>query len=257
MFSGGIFADRFGPRSTFLVAFLTGILGIVILAVIMRNSAVLRTEARSESPESKPITLAQFMAVFKDRRLLFFSVMTSLMHVIQASTLVGFNPTVMDSAGASEFQIGLGTTLGAIPSVFGGPLAIGPMGRRFGTAKTAMIGFLLLAAPTFFFPFIPNIFVLLLLQFIAGLGKGILAPLLMAASTSHMPSETRSTALSAHQALYSIGMSAGPAITGVVANRISMQAAFVMLGLTGIISMLVVSVFSRRMKPQGSAQRFR
>ena len=247
MFTGGIIADAFGPRTTFLVSLVTSLIGIAILAVILMGNASIRTEAKST--DRKQLTLAEFIGVFQDKRLLFYSIMTSLMHMIQASTLVGFNPTVMDNVGANEFLIGLGTTLGAIPSVFGGPLAIGPMRRRFGTDTTAMIGFFLLTLPTFFFVFIPNIYVLLLLQLIAGLGKGILAPLLMSASTSHMPDETRSTALSAHQAIYSVGMSLGPAITGVISGRISMAAAFVVLGVVGIASMGMIFVFNKR-KPK-------
>lgn len=232
VFLGGVIAQYLSVKSTFMASALSGLLGIILLLFV--------DETYSTEDSSKKISVSDLIAVFKDSRLLFYSAIGALYQIICSSSLTGFVPNLLSNAGGNEFEKGLGTTFALFPMVFAAPLAVGIFKRRLGSFWTGIISFIILSVPMFFFPFIKNIPILLALQFIAGIGKGLIMPLLMSSSTSHLPEETRSTALSVYQAVYSIGMSVGPAITGVISNLFSLEVAFVWLGLTGLLAIFLL-----------------
>ncbi len=62
----------------------------------------------------------------------------------------------------------------------------------------------------------------------------------MDAATSHIPSERRSTALGFYQAFYGIGMVAGPAVTGAVADVSSLPWAFFGAGIVGLLAVVLM-----------------
>jgi MFS family permease len=73
-----------------------------------------------------------------------------------------------------------------------------------------------------------------------GLGNGLAYPLLMGMSIEHVEEERRSTAMGLHQAVYAIGMFAGPWLSGILADRMGIQPMF---SLTAIV-ILFVSVWA-------------
>jgi len=237
---GGIVAEYINVRTTFLVSILTSLLGLLLLFFV--------SETYEQKENTKKITIHDFSIVFKDTKLLFYSGIAVLYQIISTSSLNGFVPTLFSEAGASELQKSLGTTLASIPGVFAGPLAVGFFSKKFGQNLTNIISFIVISVPMFFFAYVKNITILLILEFIAGFGKGLLMSLLMSRSTSHLPDETRSTALSMYQAIYSVGMFVGPAITGVISNIFSLQVAFVCLGLIGFVAIIALLVYKPSVK---------
>jgi MFS family permease len=82
--------------------------------------------------------------------------------------------------------------------------------------------------------------ILAIAQATMGLAQGIGYPVLMGLSIQQVQNADRSTAMGLHQAVYAIGMFAGPALSGVLAEAIGIQpmfgvtaAAFLALGLLG------------------------
>ncbi|NLM75882.1 MAG: MFS transporter [Clostridiaceae bacterium] len=234
VFLGGVIAQYINVETTFLISALAGFLGFILLQFV--------DETYEHDENKKKVSLNDFVTVFRDSELIFYSSMAILFQIIVASSLTGFVPNLLSDIGANDFQKGLGTTLASLPTIFAAPLAVGFFSKKFGSKWSGIIGFSILSASMFIFPYIKNISVMLGLEFIAGFGKGLLSALLMACATSHLPAETRSTALSIYQAVYSIGMSVGPAITGKISNMFSLRTAFVFLGFTGVISILILLI---------------
>ena len=233
---GGIVAQYIDVRTTFLITIIASSLGILLMLFV--------EETYQQKEDSKKMSINDLSIVIKDPKLLFYSGIALLFQFIAASSINAFVPTLFSEAGASEFQKSLGTTLATLPMIFAGPLSVGLFSKKFGPNLTSIISFIIISLPMFFFSFTKNITVLLALQFLAGIGNGLLMSLLMSRATSHFPEETRSTAISIYQAVYSIGMFIGPAITGVISTTFSLQAAFICLGLIGISAIIVLLVYN-------------
>ena len=71
-----------------------------------------------------------------------------------------------------------------------------------------------------------SLFVLAIAQAIMGLAQGIGYPVLMGLSIQQVQNADRSTAMGLHQAVYAVGMFAGPALSGVLARAIGIQPMF-------------------------------
>lgn len=239
MLVGGAAADQWGPTITFHIGGISALLGILFVLLAGRDHP---------DPAAQPMRPHVILRQLRDTKLLYYSLMTAVMHIVVASTLTGFMPSILRNVEATDTQIALATTLSSLPAVFGGPIGLGPLQRKLGLTGTSVLSFLCLAIGTLPFAFVRSIPLLILFAIIAGIGKGLLAPLLMAASTSHLPPSTRSTALGAHQALYSLGMSFGPALTGIFSQQTSIPAAYLMLSgiaVIAAIAMLLIPIRGR------------
>ncbi len=229
-FSGGLAAEYIGVKSTFLISAGAALIGLILLLFI----------PETYEAQDQKVSISDFTSLFRDSKLLFYSFMGLFFQYIHTSSLLGFVPSLLEAIGASDFEKGLGTTLALIPGIIGGPLAMSLLSRRLGIRRMGIIGFLLLSVPMFFFPFIKSIPLMLFAEFITGFGKGTLMPLFMAGATSHLPSDTHSTAFSVYQAVYGIGMWIGPSISGYISNLFSIKAAFICLGFVGAAAIIIL-----------------
>jgi MFS family permease len=241
--AGGIVAQAIGIRWPFIISIIASLIGLGLLLGI----------EEIKIPVVSKYSLKDFNSVIKDPTLLFFSGLALLLQSIHCSSLTGFLPSILSQAGANNFQKGLGTALATIPTIFAAPFAVNILDRRLNLKYSLLIGFLLLSIPMFFFATLKNIILLLALEIVAGSGRGILFALLMAHSTSHLPSSTCSTAQSAFQAIYGVGMWVGPAITGVISDVYSLQYAFSFLGIIGILG-IMLSFLYFKLRPEATVR---
>lgn len=236
VFFGGIIAQYMSVKWTFSLSIVFAFMGLVLLYFI----------DETYEASGQKVKLSSFVPVIKDSRLLFYSIMALLLQYIVTASLTGFVPTLLSNINASEFEKGLGTTLSLLPATFAAPLAIGLSSTNFGTKGTGIMGFIILSLPMLVFTDIKSIPLMLGLLFVAGFGKGMLLPLFMDRSVSHLPQETRSTALGIFQAIYGIGMWMGPAVTGALSNYFSLKIAFAWLGLAGFAGILSLLLYKEK-----------
>ena len=78
-----------------------------------------------------------------------------------------------------------------------------------------------------------------------GLGVGINFPVLMGVSIKNITATERTTAMGIHQTIFAIGMSLGPAFSGVVADAIGLQPMF---GVTGVVCLALGWLGTRLIK---------
>ena len=89
-----------------------------------------------------------------------------------------------------------------------------------------------------------SLFVLAIAQAIMGLAQGIGYPVLMGLSIQQVQNADRSTAMGLHQAVYAVGMFAGPALSGVLARAIGIQPMF---GVTAVACLALGLSGARRL----------
>jgi MFS family permease len=110
---------------------------------------------------------------------------------------------------------------------------------RLGYRATIIWGALLIGGSLFAIPFIRQVPALMALQVSYGLGRGTLMTILMALSIRDVPHTHRATAMGVFQAVYSIGMLAGPLVSGFLGDRLGLSSVF---SLAASVSILVAAL---------------
>ncbi|MEJ2209061.1 MAG: MFS transporter [Anaerolineae bacterium] len=158
----------------------------------------------------------------------------------------GFLPILARQLGATDVtQSGL-VSLHIGVFTLGGLLAA-TLSNRFGARRMVYAGFVMLAAGSAgaaLAPALPYVFVV---QFFLGLGLGISYPVLMGLSIRHVDDTQRTTAMGLHQAVYAVGMFAGPWLSGILADAVGLRP---MLGITAAgclaLSLALIRLVPRR-----------
>ncbi|MER3405867.1 MAG: hypothetical protein C4289_12510, partial [Chloroflexota bacterium] len=87
--------------------------------------------------------------------------------------------------------------------------------------------------------FVTGYGLLLMVQALGGLGRGVAFPSLMGASLAAVTPRERGTAMGVFQAVYALGMTLGPATAGVIADRLGVSGA---LWISGLVTLLATAV---------------
>ncbi len=141
------------------------------------------------------------------------------------AAIFGFTPILAARFGATTFQIGLLTTTNIAVNVAGNLLA-SLLVRRTGEVPLVYASFILLAAGIAATAAAPGLAWLFFAQVLMGLGGGIGYPLLLGLSIAQVKEGERNTAMGLHQAVYGIGMFAGPWLSGLLAVPLGIQSMF-------------------------------
>ncbi len=141
------------------------------------------------------------------------------------AAIFGFTPILAERFGATTIQIGLLTTTNIAVNVAGNLLA-SLLVRRTGEQPLVYASFVLLAAGLALTAAAPGLPWLYAAQVFMGVGGGIGYPLLLGLSIARVGEGERNTAMGLHQAVYGIGMFAGPWLSGLLAVPLGVQPMF-------------------------------
>jgi len=228
LLAGGFAAQMWGSPYAFLLGAAGGCAALLLSFGVAENKNMQRT----------PMKVGAVVAAgFREKITIKMSVLAIVSQYITFATLYGFSPIVARHLGADSFQIGLLTMIGTLPGFFISPLAGTFFLRRFGARRTVMGGFALAAAACAAVPFSGSLLALYALQFIGGIGRNLVYPLLMGLSVEGVPPERRATAMGFFQAFYGFGMFIGPTMAGLIGNFAGMEAAFIATGCIGLVGM--------------------
>lgn len=229
---GGWFADTFGWESAFLIGAVVGVFGMIGALFIVE---------KFEDNQQK-ITLQGVVEVARDRILLTVSFLSILFQVLTFATVFGFTPVFAQSLGATKLDMGLLTFCSTFPTAlaawFGGKY----LSRKLGERNIIIVGFILSGVFTIAIPFTHSLWLLIVTQSIAGFGRGFTSPVLMSLCIKHMDSGKRATAMGFYQAIYGLGMFAGPLFMGLAGDWLTLQEGFVIVGLLGCITAILAYV---------------
>lgn len=214
-FSGGIIAEYWSPRHTFFIAALLGVVGLVIL--------LFSREPAAQSASN--ISFTSFRKVVSSRLLLVVSFMGVLLQFAMFAGMFGFIPIYAARIGASSADLGIITTVALGAAAVAAILSI-PVAERIGYTATIVIGSILIAVALVVVPIIHSISVLVAIQVLNGFGRGILQTVLMALSIKSIAPQQRATAMGFYQAVYAVGMIAGPMVSGVLADNMGLSSVF-------------------------------
>lgn len=141
------------------------------------------------------------------------------------TTTFSFLPILARGLGATDGLQSLLVTLNLAISLAGNLLTTA-IARRVGNTRLLYAAYVMFIGGTIILASAQSLFTVILAQVVLGLGNGIGYPLCMGMSIEKVEDSQRTTAMGLHQAVYAIGMFAGPWLSGILADTIQIQPMF-------------------------------
>ena len=234
--SGGFIAGGFGLSRPFFVAAMLGVFALLAL-LLTKESPI----AREQIP-----SLRRTVSVITRPLLLAVSLMAILLNFAVFTGVFGFIPVYAAEIGASSGELGLVTMINLGSSALGA-LAAAWLWKRWGYRLTIIVSAVLIAGSLFSIPFVTAVPVLMAVQVSNGLGSGVLMTLFMVLSIRGLPREQQATAMGVFQAVYAVGMLAGPLVSGFLGSGSGLAIVFYLAALFSLLLAVLafLPVFSR------------
>jgi MFS family permease len=153
------------------------------------------------------------------------SLLSALSQYANWTATFGFIPILAAELGASGVMQSILMSLNLVVTT-GGNLAATALANRMGARNLVYLGFVLMAVGLGGAAIAKSMAFIFVAQFCIGLAQGISYPVLMGLSIRHVADEQRSTAMGLHQSVYAVGMFAGPAVSGLLADAIGIRPMF-------------------------------
>jgi MFS family permease len=215
-FAGGLAAARWGHVAPFLSGALLAAAGLLPMLAVREPA---------QEPGSIP-SLRQILRVLVRPFLLLVSLVAALLQYATFATSYAFVPVyAAERLGLTAAQVGALTSLVLLPYALVSAVVAG-LASRFGERELVTLGLAVVALATALVPATHSFSWLLLARLLFGLGSGLTYPVLMGMSIKAVPQQERATAMGAFQAIYALGMTAGPALSGLVSQSLSLPAVF-------------------------------
>lgn len=185
--------------------------------------------------------------------LLTVSLIAALGQYVNFITIYGFSPVYATQIGATKTQLGMLIVVGMLCQMIAALLSGTWCAARFGERWTITTGFLIAGVGTVMIPSAHTIGGLYIAQAIAGVGRGLTHPVLMGTAVLSVPQDERGTAMGVFQAVYAMGMFAGPAIGGMLGDWIGLTGVFLSASAV-CVAAAVITAISRQLSAVSQRQ---
>ncbi|HHW67111.1 MAG TPA: MFS transporter [Epulopiscium sp.] len=226
----GILSLYLDVRHIFLLSTIVGLMGFLLSFFIPKEDAI----------DRKPFKVSDLLIIVKNIDILHICFLGILSQFITFATIFGFTPIVASKLGANSFELGLLTTFFNLPQILFSALAGIVFVKYFGSKNTLLIGFGLNTVLCILTPFVPNLYLLYLVQIISGIGRAMTFPMLMGLVIRNVEPNLRTTTMGFYQAIYGVGMILGPVLLGVIGDKFGLMTGFITTGLLGILAIISI-----------------
>jgi MFS family permease len=223
-----------GYSLAFFVA--TGIAGLAVLVVL---------SARETPRAPQTPSLGSVLGVVRRRDVLLPSLLAAVAQYANWASTFGFLPILARELGATDVTLSflLSLNIGVFTA---GNLLTSTIANRFGSHRLLYLSFVLLAVGIGGATLAPTLPWLFAAQVCIGLSQGFGYPVMMGMSIEHVPDDRRTTAMGLFQAVYGIGMFAGPSLSGVLADAMGIRPMFRVTALACLAVGLTVTYWLTR-----------
>ncbi len=241
---GGRLADAGGWLAPFYAGAIVAVIGLAFMLAVPDETLSRRGQA----------TWSTFRRVGTGRLLLAASAIAAVGQYVSQSTTFGFVPNYAAGAlSVSRTTLGGLATLTQLAYTVASLLSASLVGRLT-ARRTLALGLVLAALCTATVPLAHSLPALCVIRLGFGLGYGLLYPVAMGLSITAVPSEERASAMGIFQALYAVGMFAGPAVSGPLAQAVGLRGMFWLTSLLPLGAAAIVACLPRltRLPTEGS-----
>lgn len=221
---GGALYEPFGMKSLFLGSALSGGLGLVIALFV-----------KDEPPQGdRPQPRALVRSTLRDKRLWLFSIAALLYHMILFATANSFTSNIVKELGASGVEISACSALFMAASMIAAWFVGTKPAQTLGERPMMCVCFCLLGLYALVLPRLDSLPLIMIMQFLGGLGGSSLISLLMSNAVRNIPGVARSTGMGFFQSVYALGIMLGPVWMGAMADRIGFVAGYAIVGVLSL-----------------------
>ncbi len=218
---------------------LLGIRSSFAISMAAAGAAFLLSTMLREAPrERMGMTLKDLRMVSRDKYLLACSAVGAMIQAASFATYFGFTVNAAVAIGASSAEITWMNIALMVPSIFAN-FYIPRIIRRAGAARLVTLGCVLAAIYAFLVPYATNMTQLYLLQIVAGVSTSLTFAVLLGQPIRDIPQRCRGAAMGLYQAAYGIGMTAGPALMGVLIDLSDLKTAFIAVAAFSFVTAFV------------------
>lgn len=236
--------NNFGMLIGFLLSTIgysrIGMMGICILSLFAGLLAFfLSLQIKEPRHKTETIETRVLLSVCKIKRLWLFAILALIQQGIQLTTAMSFTNQILKDLGGSDGLVGVSSIIYMVSAVafsaFGSTFLCCKKGPKFWIPTV----FVIVSVYCILVPSAKSIPQLLILQVLPGISTGILFSYLTSEAMCGIPAKTRSTAMGLFQAVYAIGMTTFPIITGTIASAFSIRCGYLVLTGTALIGTIV------------------
>ena len=235
LFLGGLVGQYLGVSYAFLFAGAVGFLALLVSFGLKEPEIT-----RKASPSFKAL-----FGALREPQLLICSVLAILLQYLMFSTMYGFTPVLATRLNASPFALGALGALSTLPAVIF-PTYVHIIIKKLGANTPLICAFIILGISTFYLPFATNIYALIATQVLGGIGLAIAMTTLFGLCIKNITPEFRATAMGFFQAVYGIGIFAGPFFTGWITENQNIEAAFMFASALTIVGIVITAFLANR-----------
>lgn len=239
MMISGYMVEHWGWNTPFLIG------GIVAIAALL---LALRLPEQKQEKRQSAIQLKDLAGVMKEPLLVRVSLLSVLAHCVLFITMFGYTPNQALNIGASKESLGWLTLAFMIPHAVATLYGSQTFGRLLGDRGTLLLGFAGSALFTLLIPSMPTLATLCLTQIGNGFMQGLIFPLLLGKSVSEVDPYKRATAMGFYQAVYAIGMSAGPFVAGWMSGIYGLTGGFWLGGIAATLAAVLSWIWMKDAK---------
>ena len=202
--------------------------GVAALAILL----ALLTQERRHAPRQPSLGNIGRLIVRED--VLLPALLALVSQYVNWAATFGFLPILAKGLNASDMAQGMMVSVN-IGMLILGNLAATAFALRVGVRRLVRWSFALLALGVGLAALAPSLPWLFASHFCIGLSQGIGNPVLMGMSIRYVADQERTTAMGLHQAVYAIGMFAGPGLSGLIAEAVGIRPMFATTALACLI----------------------
>jgi predicted MFS family arabinose efflux permease len=209
--------------------------GLAVLAALLTLPASEKTHPRRQP------SVDRIGRLITRRDVLLPSVLAAIVQYYVWAVTFSFMPILAGRLGATDVSQSMLMSLHVGLVALGSFSAAGIV-RRVGALRLVYVTFFFLALGTALTALAPNLAAVFVAQFLLGVGRGLGYPVLMGLSIRDVADAQRTTAMGLHQSVYSIGMFAGPWLSGIMADAMGIRP---MLGVTAAVCLVAALALIR------------
>lgn len=190
--------------------------------------------------EPPRLRLNDLMRVFRNRRLLFFSIFGLMQTGIVLSTVTNFDTQRIRALGGSDTLVGLMTITFMVIQMLSAMLSSVRSFRRLGARIWIPAAMLSITLYCFLSPAASAVWQIYALQILSGFFSGVITSFAVAEGTREIPTRMRTTAMGIYQCAVAVGIALLPMITGRMADAAGgFHSAYMLLGSLSAVCLLL------------------
>ncbi|AVY99215.1 MFS transporter [Lelliottia sp. WB101] len=235
---GGVLIHYFANNIAFFVSCVSALLALFLTTRIRDVHDPVQAPSLKACIAGAKLQLA-------DRSVWLIGILATIVILVPFATRDTLTPIYAEQLGA---RAGILTLLSNIHLVFYAlaiALCSSVFYQRLGLVKTAVLGILLQVISSFGIPFTSNLYLIYLLQALAGFSFGMAFAAFMSLSVVNTTSDEQSTRMGLFQTIYSCGMFAGPVIMGVMMQHINLSSGYLFIAGLSIIAAIATPLSVR------------